>query len=60
MDKGLDKRSAEILKLKYGFTEGEHTIEEIGMIYDITGTRVTQINKGSLQKLKDKIKCASF
>jgi len=51
----LDFREKEIVKYRYGLTDGEpKTLEYIGSIFQITRERVRQIIQRSLKKLKGK------
>ncbi|WP_319370364.1 sigma-70 family RNA polymerase sigma factor [uncultured Ilyobacter sp.] len=51
----LKPREKEILKLRYGLDGYEiHTLEEIGKSFNITRERVRQIEKKTLQKLRNK------
>ena len=47
----LTDREAKILKLYYGIVGREHTLEELGGIFDLTRERVRQIKKKGLNKL---------
>lgn len=49
----LTDREREIVKMKYGFTDGKcYTNDEIGQIYGISGSRVNQISKRAIEKMK--------
>ena len=49
----LTDREREILELRYGFKDGkEHTLNEIGTIFDITRGRVQQIEARALSKMR--------
>lgn len=51
----LKPREKEILKLRYGIDGYEiHTLEEIGRNFEITRERVRQIEKKTLQKLRNR------
>jgi RNA polymerase primary sigma factor len=55
MVNGLNDREKEILKLRFGLDGYEiHTLEEIGLEFNITRERVRQIEKRTLQKLRTK------
>jgi RNA polymerase primary sigma factor len=55
MVNGLNQREKEILKLRFGLDGYEiHTLEEIGNEFNITRERVRQIEKRTLQKLRNK------
>lgn len=48
----IDKREAEIIKLRYGLIDGEpKTLEEIGGKFQISRERVRQIEKETIRKL---------
>ena len=50
----LDDREKTILSLRYGLDTGEiHTLEEIGLQFNITRERVRQIEKKSIEKLRE-------
>jgi RNA polymerase primary sigma factor len=49
----LDYREREILRLRYGLTDGYvYTLSEIGQIFSVTRERVRQIEVAALQKLQ--------
>ncbi|MBZ4683190.1 MAG: polymerase primary sigma factor [Fusobacteriaceae bacterium] len=51
----LKPREREIISLRYGLEGNEmHTLEEVGQKFNITRERVRQIEKKTLQKLRDK------
>lgn len=51
----LKPREKEILTLRYGLSGGKiHTLEEVGKQFDITRERVRQIEKKTLEKLRNK------
>lgn len=51
----LKPREREILTLRYGLAGGKiHTLEEVGQQFDITRERVRQIEKKTLEKLRNK------
>lgn len=53
----LSEREREILKLRYGLDGYEtQTLEEVGKTFSITRERVRQIEKRTLQKLKERYK----
>jgi RNA polymerase sigma factor (sigma-70 family) len=50
---GLTRREAKILRLRFGI-DGvqEHTLEEIGELFECTGTRIRQIEAQALRKMR--------
>lgn len=49
----LSEREEEVLRLKYGFVDGEpKTLEEVGEIFGVTRERIRQIETKALKKLK--------
>jgi RNA polymerase primary sigma factor len=49
----LTEREAKILILRFGLGgERQHTLKELGEIFDITRERIRQIQKGALRKLR--------
>ena len=51
--KTLTEREARIIKLRYGFGDGnEHTLEEVGQQFKVTRERIRQIEAKALRKLK--------
>lgn len=49
----LGERESEIVKLRFGLKDGIcHTLEEIGLIYNITRERVRQIEASCLMKIR--------
>ena len=50
---GLEKRSAEVLRSRFGFGEaGPLTLKEVGIRYDLSRERVRQIEKRALAQLQ--------
>jgi RNA polymerase primary sigma factor len=50
---GLNHREREILKLRYGLTDGySYTLEEVGKIFSVTRERVRQIEAKAVRKLQ--------
>jgi RNA polymerase primary sigma factor len=47
----LDRRSAEVVRMRFGIDRDEHTLEEIGQIYGLTRERIRQIEATSLRIL---------
>lgn len=55
----LDERTRDIMKLRYGFVDGEtKTLKEIGDIYNISRERVRQIEQKVLEDKKFKMQMA--
>ncbi|NOR11774.1 MAG: RNA polymerase sigma factor RpoD [Candidatus Aminicenantes bacterium] len=51
--KTLSEREARIIKLRYGFGDGnEHTLEEVGQQFKLTRERIRQIEAKGVRKLK--------
>lgn len=51
--KTLSEREQEVLALRYGLTDGqEKTLEEVGMVFDVTRERIRQIEAKALRKLR--------
>ena len=48
----LSDRQREILRLRFGIGNGEHTLEEIGKRFSVTRERVRQIETKTLRKLR--------
>ena len=49
----LTEREAGILKLRFGFEDGEQkTLEEVGRVYSVTRERIRQIESKALEKLR--------
>jgi RNA polymerase primary sigma factor len=46
---GLDPRSAEVIRMRFGIDRNEHTLEEIGDIYGVTRERIRQIEAKALR-----------
>jgi RNA polymerase primary sigma factor len=50
---GLNYREREILRLRYGLTDGyAYTLEEVGKIFSVTRERVRQIETKAVRKLQ--------
>jgi RNA polymerase primary sigma factor len=50
---GLNHREREILRLRYGLTDGyAYTLEEVGKIFSVTRERVRQIEAKAVRKLQ--------
>jgi RNA polymerase primary sigma factor len=49
----LDYREREVLRLRYGLTDGySYTLEEVGKIFSVTRERVRQIESKALKTLQ--------
>ncbi|MFU8826976.1 MAG: sigma factor-like helix-turn-helix DNA-binding protein, partial [Brevefilum sp.] len=49
----LTEREAQILKMRFGLGGfRQHTLKELGEIFDLTRERIRQIQKGALRKLR--------
>ena len=54
----LNHREREILRLRYGLTDGySYTLEEVGNIFSVTRERVRQIETNALRKLQQPYRC---
>jgi len=55
---GLNHREREILRLRYGLTDGyAYTLEEVGKIFSVTRERVRQIEAKAVRKLQQPYRC---
>ena len=49
----LSEREAEVIRLRYGLVDGRcHTLEEVGLRFDVTRERIRQIEAKALRKLR--------
>lgn len=49
----LTKREADVLRLRFGLEDGKsHTLEEVGVVFNITRERIRQIEAKALRKLR--------
>lgn len=49
----LTERETKILKMRFGLSDGmEHTLEEVGQLFNVTRERIRQIESKALKKLK--------
>ncbi len=54
----LNHREREILRLRYGLTDGySYTLEEVGKIFSVTRERVRQIESKAVRKLQQPYRC---
>lgn len=59
--KTLSPREEEVIKLRYGLKDGRcHTLEEVGLIFDVTRERIRQIEAKALRKLKHPVRSSKF
>jgi RNA polymerase primary sigma factor len=57
----LNHREREILRLRYGLTDGySYTLEEVGQIFSVTRERVRQIESKAVRKLQQPFRCRSL
>ncbi len=51
--KTLTPREEKVIKLRFGIGDGsEHTLEEVGQIFEVTRERIRQIEAKALRKLR--------
>lgn len=49
----LTEREAQVIKLRFGFEDGiAKTLEEVGLMYDVTRERIRQIESKAIEKLR--------
>lgn len=49
----LTEKQAQILRMRFGFDDGdEHTLEEVGRLFDVTRERIRQIESKALEALR--------
>jgi len=48
----LTPKEEKVLRMRYGINTKEHTLEEVGLQFSVTRTRITQIEAKALRKLK--------
>ncbi len=59
--KTLSPREEEVIKLRYGLKDGKcHTLEEVGLVFDVTRERIRQIEAKALRKLKHPVRSSKF
>jgi RNA polymerase sigma factor (sigma-70 family) len=54
----LTEREERILRMRFGINTKEHTLDEIGQVYSVTGNRIRMIEARALRKLKHKSRSA--
>ena len=51
--KDLPKREQDILKMRFGLTDGvAHTLEEVGQVFNVTRERIRQIEAKAIERLR--------
>ena len=50
----LTEREERILRMRFGINTKEHTLDEIGQLFNVTGNRISMIEAKALRKLKHK------
>jgi RNA polymerase primary sigma factor len=54
----LSQREEEVIRLRYGMVDGlPRTLEEVGLIFNLTRERIRQIEAKALRKLRHKSRC---
>jgi RNA polymerase primary sigma factor len=53
LEENFSKRDAEIAYLRFGFVDGDYTLEEIGNMYKVTRERVRQIEEKVCNKISN-------
>jgi RNA polymerase primary sigma factor len=48
----LTPREAKVLRMRFGIGCAEHTLEEAGLVYDVTKERIRQIEAKAMRKMK--------
>jgi RNA polymerase sigma factor (sigma-70 family) len=48
----LTPREAKVLRLRFGIDCAEHTLEEAGLVFDVTKERIRQIEAKAMRKMK--------
>ena len=52
--KVLDRRERIVIEQRYGLTDGvQRTLDEVGLLFNVTRERIRQIELSSLRKLRD-------
>ena len=50
----LTEREERVLRMRFGINTKEHTLDEIGQVFSVTGNRIRMIEARALRKLKHK------
>ena len=50
----LTEREERVLRMRFGINTKEHTLDEIGQLFNVTGNRISMIEAKALRKLKHK------
>ena len=50
----LTEREERVLRMRFGINTKEHTLDEIGQLFNVTGNRISMIEARALRKLKHK------
>lgn len=59
--KTLSPREEEVIKLRYGLKDGRcHTLEEVGLVFNVTRERIRQIETKALRKLRHPVRSSKF
>ena len=59
--KTLSPREEEVIRLRFGLKDGRcHTLEEVGMEFDVTRERIRQIEAKALRKLRHPVRSNKF
>jgi RNA polymerase primary sigma factor len=54
----LTDREEEVIRLRFGMVDGmPRTLEEVGLIFNLTRERIRQIEAKALRKLRHKSRC---
>jgi RNA polymerase primary sigma factor len=58
---GLNYREREILRMRFGLTDGyAYTLEEVGKVFSVTRERVRQIESKAVRKLQQPYRSRSL
>ncbi|MEZ4467986.1 MAG: sigma factor-like helix-turn-helix DNA-binding protein [bacterium] len=57
----LSDREARVLRLRFGIgVRSDHTLEEVGQVFDLTRERIRQIEAQAIRKLRQAHRSASL